>query len=247
MHWDPVVANLRHEFQCVVVNYSHFYMARSAITFTEQVALLSLWIRENFPSQKVSVVGMSYGAALSWGIGVKNPELIDKAVFINPMPPAPAQYFAMRTMKFFFSLPLGRKITFLFLSTYFGKNFLVKCAQIFRLQTKREASRLGSIHGKKKIFVGHLFNNFAWILKGENWSAWKEEISKKWNHSSLLIFDDQDPLFAKPCFSEFHDLIKPDDKFVTSGAGHISTQGLPNLISRTISLFLNRETKRKTA
>ena len=247
LHWDSVVEDLKKQFTCVVVNYSHFYMGRTALSFADQAKLLADWIEEKFPLQKVHLIGMSYGAALSWAIGITHPHLVDRVVFVNPMPPAPARHFAMAGMKIFFRLPLGRKVVLAFLSTYFGRNFLKKCAHIFRLQTRRETKRLDNLEGKKKLFVVHLFNNFAWILKNENWKRWQESLRKDWKHQSMIIFDDKDPLFEKPCYSDFVDLLRCQEKVITSGAGHIATQNLPHLISQAVANFLLRQNKKEAA
>lgn len=247
LHWDPVINNLKNHFTCVVVNYSHFYMGRSALSFSEQADTLAHWLREKYPNQKLHFVGLSFGAALTWAIGLKYPEMMSRAVFINPMPPAPTKHFALKGMRIFFHLPMSRGVIMAFLTTYFGRGFLKKCAQIFRLQSKRETRRLEHLEGKKRLFVGHLFNNFAWILKSENWTQWSQALNKNWNHKSLMIFDDQDPLFAKPCYSDFYELIKAENKVVTTGAGHVSIQGLPHLISREIVGFLTKEINTKAS
>lgn len=239
LHWDLVVRELESKFTCVVVNYSHFYLGRGASSFSAQVEALEKWIIENFSGEQVHLAGMSYGAALAWGIGSRGKASIAKTILINPMPPEPAKHFSLKGMRFFFNLPLGRKFVLLYIQTPFGKRFLKKCAEIFRHQNLEKSARLEALNGKKILFVGHIFNNFAWILKNENWSIWKSTLAR-WKHRTLLIFDDRDPLFEKPCYSDFDDLIRPEQKIVIRGAGHIAILGLPLLISQAIAEFLEK-------
>jgi pimeloyl-ACP methyl ester carboxylesterase len=215
-------------------------LGRGAISFSEQVKVLSQWISDNYPGQKIHLAGLSYGAALAWGISIRNKDQILKTILINPMPPEPAQHFSLKGMKFFFNIPLGRKFILLYLTTPFGKSFLRRCAEIFRNQHFEKNTRFDSLDGKKMLFVGHIFNNFAWILKTEDWSVWQKALMR-WKQSVLLIFDDQDPLFEKPCYSDFCDLIRPEEKIVIRGAGHIAILGLPRYIGQKMSEFLQKE------
>lgn len=244
-HWDSVIEELKANFTCVVVNYSHFYLSREALSFTEQVLELGEWLVERYPNQKIHLGGISYGAALAWGMSLKFPDLIDRTVFINPMPPQPTKFFAMTSMKLFFTIPVFRKSILFYLHTPIGKRFLTRCAQLFRLRTQDNAERLSHLTGKKRLLVGHLFNNFAWILKNENWMKWNYKL-ESWVHPSLLIYDDLDPLFTVAAYEEFQELLSCEETWVLSGAGHISILFEGEALALKIKAFLNRDPHQET-
>lgn len=91
---DAVAETLSKQFQVITPNLTHLYMGIKQFHFSQQLDELAKFIRETFPNQKVCLAGISYGGALSWGLALKYPQLIDKVVFVNPMPPNPAKYFA---------------------------------------------------------------------------------------------------------------------------------------------------------
>lgn len=243
MHWDELIAKLQKQFTCVNVNYSHFYLGRAAYSFSEQVDFVAAWLREQFPGQKVCLVGMSYGGALSWGLASRYPELIRKIVFVNPMVPEARKYFSLLGMRIYFALPMARRVTFLFLSTPVGRRFLKRCAEIFRLQ-QNSSDRLSHLHGKKMIFVTHLFNNFAWILKSENWKKWREDL-KNIQAPMMLVFDDRDPLFASRTYEQFAEDLNINSRYQMSGSGHIPVQHGVDALAHAIENFLTREKLKK--
>jgi pimeloyl-ACP methyl ester carboxylesterase len=240
LHWKPLVSSLESHFRVVVVNYGHLYLGRQALSFTEQVDILGNWIAQSFPNQKVHVAGLSFGGALTWGLGLEFPNLIEKTIFINPMSPAPANHFHMKSMRFFFKIPLSRKSVFLFLSTSMGEKFLKKSAEIFRLQSESVTGRLTGLEGKKKIFIAHLFNNFAWILKQENWRIWDKKLAL-WNHPSLIIYDPMDPLFKRQSYGEFAQLLQCTEVMQIPDAGHIAIHGEPDKIATSMKEFLQKD------
>lgn len=236
-HWDPLLERLQKKFTCVVLNYSHFYLSREALSFAEQVQEVGRWIQYHYPNQRVHMCGISFGAALVWGVALKFPELVERTIFINPMPPQPARFFAMTSMRMFFTVPVFRKSILFYLHTPIGKKFLSKCAQLFRLRTQDNAERLTQLTGKKRLFIGHLFNNFAWILKNENWVKWHYKL-ESWVHNSLLIYDDMDPLFQAAAYEHFQDLLSCEETFVMRGTGHISILFEGEALALRIEAFL---------
>lgn len=244
LHWEQMVSKLEPEMTCVLLNYSQFYLGRAAMPFSQQVDQIGEWIQKNYPRQRVHLAGMSFGGALAWAITLKYSHLVERCVFINPMPVNPTESFAMKSMRFFFTISLGRTAVFLFLETGLGQQFLTKCAQIFRLRSQKEASRLTSLQGRKKMLLGHLFNNFAWILRQEDWGEWMQRF-ELWRHPSLMIFDDQDPLFAPQTYQKMTELLKCEETVVLSGAGHIATALHSDLIAEEVLRFLKQERYQK--
>lgn len=235
-HWREVATELEATHTVIVLNYGPLYLGREAFSFSSQVDQVGQWIEKNFPGEKVTLAGISFGGALAWGLGLKFPNLVEKTIFINPMMPAPGQQFLLTSMRLFFTIPLSRNSVHLFLSTKIGGKFLKTCAGIFRLQSEKDANRLMSLEGKRRLLLAHLFNNFAWILKQEHWAHWHDLLSQ-WKHSSLFIYDSQDPLFKAEAYFNLAQRLRSKIVMDLPGAGHIAIQGAPAEIAKAIKDF----------
>lgn len=238
LHWDPIVQNLKSDYQVVVPNLSHLFMGRDYFSFTQQVDLLAQWIRIHFPLKKVHLAGISYGGALIWGVSLKYPELVDRTVFINPMPPAPMSDFSIPILKSFFRLPWSLHAIYMILRTPMGRLFLKRAAQVFRIERADLWGHANDLKGRKLLFVCHVIHHFAYILRQENWNAWKMRL-ESWTHLSLLIFDDHDPLFEPKTYHRFQELIGCDIVKEVHSAGHIAIQTRPVEIAEMIREFLD--------
>jgi len=239
-HWREIVPKLEAHYTVVLLNYGPLYLGREAFSFTSQVKYLGEWISSQYPNEKVTVAGISFGGALAWGLGLKFPHLVDKTIFINPMMPAPGQQFHLTSMRLFFTIPLSRKSVYLFLSTSIGGKFLKTCASIFRLQSEEHASRLTSLEGKRRVLLAHLFNNFAWILKQEEWSHWHDRLMT-WSHPSLFIYDSEDPLFKAKAYFDLGQILKSSATLILPGAGHIAIQNAAEPIAQAILDFTKKQ------
>jgi pimeloyl-ACP methyl ester carboxylesterase len=238
LHWDPVVNQLQDRYRIVIPNMTHVYMGSHPLTFSEQVDIFAKFIQQHFPKQKVHLTGISYGGALVWGVSLRYPELVDKTVFINPMPPGPAQLFNIPVLKSFFNLPLSMRSIYLILRTPMGRFFLKRAAQVFRIARADHWDRFSDLHGRKLLFVCHVIHNFSYILKKENWKAWKMRL-ESWTHMSLLIYDNEDLLFEPKTYQRFQDLIGCDITKEVTDAGHIAIQTKPDEIVAMMAEFLD--------
>ncbi len=240
LHWDPVVESLKSKYRLVIPNLSHLFMGKDSFSFSQQVEIFADFLRTHFPQQKVHLCGISYGGALVWGLALRHPELVDRTIFINPMPPDPIESFKIPVLKSIFRLPLNLKSIYMILRTPVGRFFLKRAAQVFRLERAEFWDRISDLHGRKLLFVCHVIHNFAAILKKENWSAWKLRL-ESWTHTSLLIYDNDDPLFEPKTYLRFQDLIGCDVTQELKKAGHIATQTKAPEISEMVDEFLNVE------
>lgn len=245
-HWNAVVKNLEPHFKVVVPNLTHLFMGREEWSFTKQIDMFADFLRFEFPHQKVSLAGISYGGALAWGLALRHPELIKKTVFINPMPPNPMQFFTIPVLKSFFSMPMNIRSIYLILRTPIGRFFLKRAAEVFRMERADHMDRLDGLHGRKLLFICHVIHKFGWILKNENWHLWKLRL-ETWTHPSLLIFDDEDTLFAKKTYLKFQEIIGCDETHRIHDAGHIAITKQPDVISERIIEFFSDARKKKKA
>lgn len=243
LQWDQVAKNLEGHFKVVVPNLTHLFMGREEWSFTKQIDMFADFIRFEFPNQKVHITGISYGGALAWGLALRHPELINKTVFINPMPPGPTQSFAIPVLKSFFNLPLNVRSIYMILRTPVGRFFLKRAAEVFRVERAELMERLDGLHGRKLLFICHVIHKFSWILKTENWHLWKLRL-ETWTHPSLLIYDEEDTLFAKKTYVKFQELIGCEEVFQLHDAGHIAITTQPETISKRIIEFFAVKSKK---
>jgi pimeloyl-ACP methyl ester carboxylesterase len=240
LHWNAVVEKLKGRFKLVIPNFTHLFMGTEQLSFSEQVDMFANFLKTHYSERKVNLAGISYGGAIVWGVSLKYPELVDRTVFINPMPPDPVGAFQILALKVFFRLPLSPRSIYFILRTPIGRFFLKRAAQVFRLERADHWDRFENLDGRKLLFVCHVLNNFAMILKTENWSTWKLRL-KNWNHLSLLIYDYEDPLFEPRTYLRFQELIGCDRATEIHQAGHIAIQTRADEISEMMIEFLNVE------
>ncbi len=238
LHWDPIVQNLKSDFKVVVPNLTHLFMGREYLSFSEQIEIMAEWIRTQYEGKKVHVAGISYGGALIWGLALRYPELVDRTVFINPMPPAPMSAFSVPILKSFFRLPWSLQAIYMILRTPMGRVFLKRAAEVFRIDRADLWEKGSELHGRKLLFVCHVIHHFAFILRQENWRAWKMRL-ESWTHLSLLIYDSEDPLFEPKTYHHFQELIGCDITKEVNGAGHIAIQTKPIEIAEMMREFLD--------
>ncbi len=237
LHWDPVVQDLKRNFRLVIPNLSHLFMGKNPLTFSQQIAHFADFVDKNFPNQKLNFAGISYGASLVWGYSLRYPGNVEKTIFINPMPPAPVDSFQISILKSFFKLALTPKSIYLILATPIGRYFIRRAAKVFRSERAEHWDRFDDLNSRKLRFVSQVIHNFSYILKNEDWEDWKLQLAE-WSHSTLLIYDEKDPLFEAQTHPDFKRLIRCHNVRIIQGAGHIATQTSGVEIARLIHEFL---------
>lgn len=246
LHWDQVVTGLQDQFHVMIPNLTHLYLDKKPFTFSQQIDVLANFVRLHFPKGKVHVAGISYGGALLWGLALKYPELVDKTIFINPMPPKPLQYFNIPILKSFFMLPLNMKMIYLMLRTPMGKMFLRNAAKVFRIERAEFWEHNKGLSGRKLLVICQIIHRFAFILRNENWNLWVDRI-EAWVHPSMLIFDFEDSLFTPKTYHQFQDLIGCDQVEEVHLAGHIATHTRGPEIAEMMLGFLKEKSKTNAA
>ncbi len=241
LHWEKVSEELSRQFRVVTPNLTNLFMGQENLSFSQQIDEVIQFIQIQYPGETVFLSGISYGGALAWGIASRCPELVDKVIFINPMPPWAQRYFAIPSLRWFFNIPLSRSVIFLFLSSPVGKYFLKGAANVFRnLQADERVGRIQKLHGKKRQFIAHMLWKFSWLLRTEKWNLWEARL-KTWKHDSLLIYERRDPLFTSDFYDGFAKKLASENVVTTVDAGHISIVQQPKLIAGVMREYLLRD------
>lgn len=237
-HWEPLRPLLAKYYRVIIPNLTHMTLGRQKLTFSEQIDELQRFLKEQAVDGPVHVVGISYGGALSWGLASRYPSLVSRVVLINPMPPDPLKQFLWLGLRLFLSLPLNTFVLSLILRSSWGRDFLRSAAEIFRnVDHPVSLDRVQSLEGRKLLFVAHLIERFAWILKKERWHFWESQLNK-WNHETFVIYEEQDPLIRYMSYEALARKLGCENSLVTQGAGHISTLNSPHMITWEVMKFL---------
>jgi pimeloyl-ACP methyl ester carboxylesterase len=238
-HWEEVAQDLQKKHQVLIPNLSHLLMGKERITFSGQVEVLYYHLKKHLqPGEKAHFVGCSYGGALVWGLALKHPEIVSKVVFVNPMPPAPTQLFSLFHLRLIMRLPLSVGLMYFLLKMPLGKMFLYQMAEVFRIERNQKANaRMDNLHGKKLKFVAYVIYCFYWIINNENWQTWNQDLGD-FKFETLLICDNEDPLFSMNTYKKFSKRINCNLMCETDGAGHMSIQTIPVQISQFMQDFL---------
>ena len=240
LHWEKVAESLQDRFRVIVPNLSHLYLSFDKLLFTVQVEILSQFIREHFPDDKVHLAGLSYGGALAWALSLQHPDLVEDLVLINPMLPSPIQHFTLSELKYFFSIPLNEKSIYFLLDSPIGKLFLKRAAKIFRDERTGGVLDVANLKGRKLQFVAHMIHHFSWVLRTEDWKHWWKRLPTM-QVSTLLIFDRQDLLFGPDSYRELATQMRAEKVIELTGAGHLATKTRPETIAKNISDYLQKK------
>lgn len=237
LHWDQIVDRLEDRFRLVIPNLSHLYMSSNKLVFQEQVEKFCQFIDLKYPDEKMNIVGISYGAAISGGFALKRPHRLEKLVLINPLMPYPVDHFKTTELIYFFNLPMNPSSLFMILSTPIGKSFLRRTAEIFRDARLEGATNVEHLSGRKLQFVAQVISHFSWILKNEDWSIWADQLPQL-PHDKLVIYDKEDQLFDLDSYRAFVHQLLNVQSVETTGAGHLAIKTRPESIAHQLLSFL---------
>lgn len=239
MHWDGVVHHLQAKYRVVVPNMGHLYMGKEPLPFTHQVDLLARFFLLNYPGEKVTLTGMSYGGALAWAFAAKYPQMVEDVILVNPLPPNAMDKFAAVFMKSFFKLPLTLASVRILLDTKPGQFFLRKTAEVFRIERAEFWERFHTLKGRKLDFVSHVIYRFHWLLKNENWKEWERQVSQT-TVPMCLIHSSDDPLFRPAVYDDLVQRLRISEVVTIDDAGHIPTIKKSLEVSEAIHHYLNK-------
>lgn len=237
MHWDPIVERLKESHRVVVPNLTHLYMSENRLLFSRIVEHVSNFIRTQFPGERVSLSGMSFGGALAWAISVKYPELVDKMVLLNPLMPEPISRFRLPETRYFFVLPMDGKAVLRVLASPIGQAFLQRAAGIFRPDREDTIARLEKLKGTKLRFVAEIISHFSWILRNEDWKYWGEQLGGN-SSPTLVVWSQDDQLFGEDAYRDLAFSLQAERAVVWPEGGHILSKSKPDEVSFLIEEFL---------
>jgi len=241
-HWDEVATSLSKQYQVYIPHLSKLYLNKDPIKLSDQIKLLHRWVEYHFPEKKVYVAGISFGAALAWGLTTISSEKYHKVVLINPLMPFPLNSIREPSVKRILRLPINLTGMSLILRTPIGRGFIEQSVEIFRSERRHIFERFSELKGKKLEFISFMVHRFSWILKNENWLYWHAQLSQV-NSQFVLIFDPLDPLIKFESYLAFSSHINPIRTVQIKLAGHTVSQSRPEDISNELNVFFGAKDK----
>ncbi|MCB0394713.1 MAG: alpha/beta fold hydrolase, partial [Bdellovibrionales bacterium] len=203
--WDEIAREYANEgYETIIPNFTSLYLSPGReITFSQQVHLLRSLL-EVFADEKgkVTLAGASYGGALSWAVAIAAPDLVEKIVLVNPMPPHPRKRFKDPILKIFISLAKYPAILAGFILSPAGRMMLPHLERLFRfayLEDNAKKRNIAHMTERKLKVILHVVQRFLWICDQENWAFWESRLGNM-ETPTQLIWGDQDKLFDRSVY-----------------------------------------------
>jgi pimeloyl-ACP methyl ester carboxylesterase len=219
--WHEYVTALKNHHTVIVPNLSHLFYGYERISFSNQVEVLKDFLDHIGKEFGVlTLVGQSYGGTLACGVAVKEKDLVDRIILINPIPQWPIQHlrssffrFFMRTSAMLSQLKIG------LLRTQVGIQFLRELQSVFPwrwLSKMLEEQDFGS----RRFQMFHIvMERIGWVFQKENWDQWS-----RWqipSERSLLIYDPKDPLFNPLAYKNLMTKLNIEHVISLKHSGHV--------------------------
>jgi pimeloyl-ACP methyl ester carboxylesterase len=219
--WHEYASALSAYHTVIVPNLNHLYYGTERLSFSNQVAILSEFLVDIAKEYGVlNIAGQSYGGALAYASAIKEKDMVDRVILINPIPQFPIHYFRNSFLRFFMrTSTLLSQLKSGLLKTQIGLQFLNELGLVFPWRWLKKLVKEENF-GSRRFQMFHLeMERFAWTFQKENWELWcKWEISSS---KSLLIYDPNDPLFNPVAYPDLMSKLNIEHFIKLKHSGHI--------------------------
>lgn len=246
MHWNDIVEGLKDRHRVVVPNLSHLFMSENRLLFSRIVDTVADFLRQQFPGEKFTLVGMSFGGAIAWGVSVRYPDLVEIMSLLNPLMPEPVPQFRYPEVRYFFVMPMDGRAMLRVLGSPIGVAFLRRAAGIFRPDRLETVARLEKLRGTKLRFVAEVIAHFSWILRNEDWSYWARSLKAN-KVPAMILWSKDDQLFGEEAYQFFASLLGAQENHALEKAGHLLGVSEPEVVLKYLNEFLEKSVFKKSA
>lgn len=250
MDWPRVMAPLSKDYHVLALDLPGwgFSESREGVTGVEDDADVVLGFIEALDLKNVTVVGLSYGAAVGWAMGshTHDPRLerVCRFLFLNPMPPFPIENMGSFMYRSIFKL--NRFFTVAKLA-----NKLITPGQ-FKMVCK-ENLRNGRLLETSYLQVGFLvlkqpkvLNNLHLHAKGAveiDWKQWEEKL-KNIKHPIHIMQGTHDKIFGIESAKYLNQLIAHSTLEIVEECGHAMCFDKPHQIIRKLQEMIGHDVKK---
>jgi pimeloyl-ACP methyl ester carboxylesterase len=219
--WHEYAVALSNHHTVIVPNLNHLFYGSERLSFSEQVTLLQEFLVDiGREYGMLSLVGQSYGGALTYAMAIKEKDIVDRVVLINPMPPWPIQYFRSSFLRAFMrTSTLLSQLNSGLLKTDVGIQFLNELRRVFPWPWLNKLAEEKSFNTQRFQLFHLEIERLAWALQKEKWDEWS-----RWQIPSdrcLLIYDPLDPLFIQSAYPALMSKLKIEHTIELKHSGHI--------------------------
>lgn len=219
--WHEYAVSLAPYHVVITPNLNHLYYCSEHLSFSNQVSILKDFLVELGKEYGViSIAGQSYGGTLALAIAIKEIDMVDRVVLINPIPPWPIHYFRNSFLRFFMrtSILLSQLKSGL-LKTQVGVQFLKELSLVFPWRWLLKMVQDENFATRRFQMFHSEMERFAWLFQKENWDQWTQW--KIPSERALLIYDPKDPLFNPLAYPDLIEKLKFEHVIKLKHSGHI--------------------------
>lgn len=246
--WDEVAEILSKNYRVIIPNLSSIYMdPLRAVSFSQQVTVFREFINLFKKSMKdtVYLVGGSYGAAISYAVAIEEPNLIDRAALLNPMPPHPKELLKNPIMRLLMEASKVPAAVVLLLKSPAGRLGMKYIQRIFNvpwIKSNAQKNRLEKITTRKAKLIAHVLQRFTWINEVEDWAQWEKRLGylKTPVH---IIWGSRDNLFIPGTYERLSEKFPSCEITKIDGGKHVLMTERPEEVSRILQKFFSSHEK----
>ena len=222
MDWPKLMTPLSKKFNVIALDlpgwgFSEPLKEENGI---EDHANLVLSFIKDLRLNNVTLVGVSYGAAVCWSSSCFSDNLINKLVLLNPMPPFPLKFMTSDLYKLFFNINYVKPLSLLLHANYSKSSHKKMCIE--------------NVHSRKSLDYDYMKMSYA-VLKQEkvkrsiylfaryakeiDWANWEFRLQEV-KTPTYILDGVNDKVFSKQASMHLHDLLVNSSLFSVEKSGH---------------------------
>ena len=247
MDWPRVMTPLSKDHLVIALDLPGwgFSESRQNVTGVEDDADMILEFISKMKLSNVTVVALSYGAAVGWAMGAnlqdKRTQLLKQFLFINPMPPFPLQ-----NMDSYFLRSIFKLNRFLVVSKVVNKMMTARQYKMFCKETLKNGRLLETSYLKlgflvlkqpKVLHNLHLHARGAYTI---DWKLWEEKI-RGIKLPVYILQGTHDKIFSIKSARYLQSLIVGSFLEVVQDSGHAMCFDKPVVIIRKIKEIIDAQ------
>ena len=238
--WEKQVSALSQRYRLYIPDLLGYgYSDRPKVDYTPTLFIDSIrQLMDHLGVHRASLIGNSMGGGIAWAFALSHPERVDKLVLIDSIPPDLLPEVRNPSFRWFLAirnLPLLPSLAVSLHTRGMLRTTLKEMVHDDRLITDAVVERqyqIGRIGGTGRVMTSTA-RQVAEVKRHEGALA---ALAKP----TLIIWGEQDEVFAVSVGKQLHSLIKTSELLVVKDSGHMPMWERPDETNRAILEFLRR-------